>query len=156
MRALVILALAVCSSGGLHDQDEPESFQEMVQRIVRSSRENMRPLKTSRIEMRPSMDYWYEVTHVLPGARTCRVYEHPEMVYKCEWKHGKDISAAYERVANDLAGALGGVDWKTVSSRRVTRFEPFNPKRNGIVEVRVAGPTRDPVLEVMFFAVVRE
>jgi hypothetical protein len=59
-------------------------------------------------------------------------------------------------VAKDISAALGAEDWKMVRSPTITRFEPVNPRRNGVVEVRIGGPAREPVTEVMFFAPVRE
>src|SRR5262245_34337105 len=97
LAALILLAgagscIPVVSASPFHDDEHgPRSLKEVVQSLIRASRENLRPLKTSRIEMHPSRDYWYEVETKLPGARTCRIYEHPQMVYRCEWNRPADV-----------------------------------------------------------------
>ena len=120
------------------------SFAETIQLVVRASREGFRPLKTFRIEMHPKRDYWYNVTNVLPGATQCRVFEHPQMVYRCEWTRTKESVAS-------LAGQIGpalGEPWKRGdASAALVRFEPLNVRREGLVEIRGRGNT----IEVTFF-----
>ena len=150
-------ALLTCCVSAAHDHgDGPASFRDTVQLILRSSRENLRPLKASRIEIHPRRDYWYEVTDVLPGARVCRIYEHPAMVYKCEWKAETDVSAAFARLVSDIGAVLGTEDWLPAPGARQMRFEPVNPLRNGVVEVRITGPARRSIIELLFFAVTRQ
>ena len=154
MRWLCVIAF-VCSavaSGWHDDEDEPRTFKSIVQLIVRSSRENLRPLKTSRMEMRPSMHYWYEVTDVLPGAQTCRIYEHPRMVYKCDWKRSRDAAVTQKRVAKEIGDALGSTEFRVVESQTTTRFEPLNSHRNPLVQVTVA----NGAVEVTVYPVVRD
>jgi hypothetical protein len=102
-----------------HDHD-PETFKETLHRTVRASRENLRPLKTSRIEKYPGRDYWYEVETTLPGAQICRIYEHPQMVYRCEWKRAANQTprSLYETAARQFAEALGTTDWQIRSSSK--------------------------------------
>ena len=131
-----------------HDEDKDESFEAVVERIVRAARENLRPLKASRIEMHPSMHYWYEVTDTIPGASMCRIYEHPRMMYKCEWKS----PAAYENVVTQLAKVLGSEEWTLKTLARSAVFEPSRAHRNGSFEVRRIGSG----MEVLVFPVVRD
>jgi hypothetical protein len=130
-RTIVAGLLAVAAAG--HDEIHELSFAETVQLVVRASREGLRPLKTFRIEMHPSRDYWYNVTNVLPGASMCRIFEHPQLVYRCEWNRGKITLAA---LAAQIGTALGD-RWKRVDpSATVVRFEPLNARREGLVELR--------------------
>jgi hypothetical protein len=64
---------------GFHDDEEHEqkTFKEVVQRLVRASRENLRPIKTFRVNMHPSLEYWYEVEVMLPGAKTPCYHDTP-------------------------------------------------------------------------------
>ncbi len=165
-RLIMLVALASwiqpATSGWLFHDDEPgpQSFKEIVQRLVRASRENLRPVRTFRVEMHPSGDYWYEVEVKLPRAKICRIYEHPKMVYRCEWKSSSNlpINAIYTDVVKHIEEALGSTDWsvpKSLNGARVTRFEPVNPRRNPVFEVRLGGQRRDPIVEVLLFPVDR-
>jgi hypothetical protein len=145
----------------LHDDEHgPQSFKEVVQRLVRASRENLRPLRTFRIERHPSADYWYEVEVKLPGAKTCRIYEHPQMVYRCEWNRARNVlvNSAYANAVKSIETALDTTNWTVRSSSDgtfVTRFEPVNPRRYPVFEVRVTGQRRNPTIEVLLFPVDR-
>ena len=136
---IVMLALAswnpaAGSASPFHDDEHgPQSFKEIVQKLVRASRENLRPLKTFRVEMKPGREYWYEVEVKLPGAKTCRIYEHPQMVYRCEWNRAPTESgnSVYTTVVNRIEEALDSSNWTVRRSSNkvsVTRFEPVNPR----------------------------
>ena len=130
-RHLAAGLLALSAAG--HDEDHVLSFAETVQLVARASREGFRPLKTFRIEMHPRRDYWYNVTNVLPGAGLCRIFEHPQLVYRCEWNGRKTTLSA---LAAQIGSALGE-PWKRVDvSATVVRFEPLNPRRDGLIELR--------------------
>ena len=130
-RSIAAVLLAVAAAG--HDELHELSFAETVQLVARASREGFRPLKTFRIEMHPRRDYWYNVTNVLPGASMCRIFEHPQLVYRCEWNQGK---ITLQDLAAQIGTALGD-RWKRVNpSATVVRFEPHNPHRDGLVELR--------------------
>jgi hypothetical protein len=154
---LVTVALACYSASmvtGFHDEEEEQqTFREVVQRLVRASRENLRPMKSFRINMHPSLEYWYEVVVMLPGAKTCRIYEHPKMVYRCEWTMPKSAAAetVYGHVVKAIEEALGPTDWRVRSAASGTRFEPVNPHRNPVWEIRKSGPA----VEVLLFSVSR-
>lgn len=163
-RVLVVLAFVLSSvapagAAPLHDEDSLESgrFQEVMHRLIRASREKLRPLKTFRIDMRPGSVYWYEVDVVLPGAEKCRIYEHPEMVYRCEWKRPADVPSAtvYASLVRALKETLSQTDWTVQASSGVTQFQPVNPRRNPLIEVRVGGPKSKPLLELLLFSVDR-
>ena len=145
----------------LHGSDDREpAFRDVVHRLVRASRENLRPIKTFRINMHPSLEYWYEVEVMLPGAKTCRIYEHPRMVYRCEWKKPDNVAAkiVYAGVVQELKEALGQADWTVHASSHaahLTRFEPVNPRRNPVWEVRLAGSKSTSPVEVLLFSVDR-
>jgi hypothetical protein len=165
-RLIVMLALAswspaAGSASPFHDDEHgPQSFKEIVQKLVRASRENLRPLKTFRVEMKPGREYWYEVEVKLPGAKTCRIYEHPQMVYRCEWNRAPTESgdSVYTTVVNRIEEALDSSNWTVRRSSNkvsVTRFEPVNPRRHPVFEVRLGGRRSDPIIEVLLFPVDR-
>lgn len=131
-------------SAAAHDEHLQLSFAETVQLVARASREAFRPLKTFRIELHPSREYWYNVTNALPGAATCRIFEHPRLVYRCEWSRGKQT---LERLSADIAAALGE-GWKRVQrSSTLVRLEPANPVRDPAVDVH----HRPSGVEVTFY-----
>lgn len=147
-----VLVLLACAAWAHDDHEEKdESFKGVVQLIVRASRENLRPLKTSRIEMHPSMHYWYEVSDLIPGATMCRIYEHPRMVYRCEWAT-KSPRPVYDKLVKDLVMSLGSEDWVLKKAATSTRFDPVRPNRNGVIDVRLGGPG----VETMFYPVQRD
>lgn len=159
----IILTLVCCMvqppASGFHDDDHGlESLKEVLQRIVRASRENLRPLKTSRIEIHPGDLYWYEVDTTLPGARTCRIYEHPKIVYQCEWKNSSTEPAAslYTGVVKQFREVLASTDWDLrTDSRKLTEFVPKDPWRNPLIQIRIGGTSRIPVIEVLVYRVDR-
>ena len=129
------LAGLLVLTAAAHDEHLTLSFAETVQLVVRASREGFRPLKTFRIEMHPSRDYWYNVTNTLPGASQCRVFEHPQLVYRCEWARGKQTVAG---IAAQIGAALGD-PWNRADTAKALRFEPLNPRREGGIEIRQRG-----------------
>lgn len=118
-----------------HDEhDEKETFQSLMQLIVRSAREKLRPLKTFRIETRPANTYWYEVTDVLPGSE-CKIFEHPRMVYECVWTSAKADGPA------DAAALIAEIDkaeperWTVVRGKTGITLEPREPRRYPLMEI---------------------
>jgi hypothetical protein len=113
----------VALAAAAHDDHIVLSFAETIQLVVRASREGFRPLKTFRIEIYPKRDYWYNVTNTLPGASQCRVFEHPQLVYRCEWTRTKET-------VTSIAGQIGlalGEPWKRIDGNdTLLRFEPLN------------------------------
>ena len=163
---VIVLALLFWNTPAMdaflfHDDEEhdPQSFKEVVHRLIRASRENLRPLKTFRVDMHPAGNYWYEVTVLLPGAKICRIFEHPRMVYWCEWKKANNVpaTAVYKSVVESFQAALGSNDWNggARSPGILTRFEPANPRRNPAIEVRLVGSNASGKVEVSLYAVDR-
>ena len=110
--------------------------------------------------MHPRGGYWYEVAVLLPGAEICRIYEHPQLVYRCEWHapNKNTVGSVYTSMVKNVQDALGSTEWTAHSSANegpVTRFEPANPRRNPLIEVRVAGPKANPIVQVSLFKVER-
>ena len=141
----IVAGLVALSAAAAHDEHHQLSFAETVQLVARASREGFRPLKTFRIEMHPRRDYWYNVTNALPGAGMCRIFEHPQLIYRCEWNRGKTTLSA---LAAQIGAALGDL-WKRVESPAAVVFEPLNPRRDGLVELR----QRSGAIEVTFHRV---
>ncbi len=82
---------------GQRDADRDQSdvtFEEALRLVIVAGRERFRPLKSFRVEVHPGRDYWYEVKVAFPGAEWCRIYEHPEMVYVCNWRKSKTKRAS--------------------------------------------------------------
>lgn len=149
--ALTLLAVALLPAQHDHDDEHPKDFKGIVQALLRASRENLVPLKTVRIEMRPGRAYWYEVEIALPGARQCRIYEHPRPVYRCEVPAG-----GYATLVKDVAEVLGSEQWKQVAGAQSTRFEPLNPRRDALLEIRAKGAKAAAVAEFLLYGVDRD
>ncbi len=134
-----------------HDDEHPKDFKGVLEALLRASRENLAPLKTVRIEMRPGRTYWYEVEIALPGARQCRIYEHPRPVYQCQLP-----GSGYANLVKDAAAVLGGEQWKQVAGAQSVRFEPVNPRRDALLEIRVKGAKAAAVAEFLLYGVDRD
>ena len=70
------------------DEHKPLTLDVRLKLIVSAGRERFRPIMTYRVDMVPSGSSWYEVNNSVPGASFCRVYEHPQVIYTCEWTRG--------------------------------------------------------------------
>jgi hypothetical protein len=79
------------------------------------------------------------------------------MVYRCEWNRPKNIAvdAAYASVLTAFDEALGQSEWTIRRMPRTARFEPVNPRRNPVIEVRIVGSKASPVIEISLFPVDR-
>jgi len=135
LRAFAGGLLVLVPAFAQQDHDEgPETFESTLHLILRSSRENLRPLKTFRIEQRPSNDYWYEVTDSLPGA-ACRIFEHPRMVYQCTWTLAKPGGPA------DSAALVGEIvkaapeQYEIVRKKGTISMEPKEIRRYPVMEI---------------------
>jgi hypothetical protein len=162
-RARVVLTLAVCecllqsfSRGNQDavtgDHNKNPSFESALHRVIRASRERFRPVQTFRIDNYPGRDYWYEVDTPLPGAALCRVFEHPELIYQCEWTSRKKTPKplTFIELADQMERSLG-TSWTRTSRNRegTVLFEPKNPRREGIVEVRSRDTAGKSLLQVI-------
>jgi hypothetical protein len=137
-----------------NEHDEKETFQSLMNLIVRSARERLRPLKTFRIEQRPSNNYWYEVTDVLPGSE-CRIYEHPRMVYHCIWTVSKQGGPA------NVTALLGEIErsspgqWAVEAGKGITVLAPKEPRRYPLMEITGERDSKTG-MQLKVFAVARE
>lgn len=93
---------------GGHDGEEP--FAAVLQRIVRASRENFRPVQGARIELHPGNLSYYQPKVNLPGTTECRVDERPRWTYSCKWSGVRCAS-----LPADAAAALGP-EWSRAGS----------------------------------------
>jgi hypothetical protein len=152
-----VAVLIPCSLLLAHDDhdDEKETFQSLISLIVRSAREKLRPLKTFRIEARPSNDYWYEVTDTLPGA-DCRIYEHPRMVYQCVWTSAKPGGPASQSGLIDEIRKASPEMWTVVrhGASQVT-LEPREARRYPLMEI-VGERSSTTGMILRIFAVARD
>jgi hypothetical protein len=129
-----------------HDGDHGGSdFGSALRRVIHAGREQFAPLKSFRVDIRPGRNSWYEVKASLPGADTCRIYEHPQPVYRCEWRRKREAGAAsgYPELVRRVEAALGD-EWSRVNRGKSTRFASRKP-RSGRIEVR-AGETLQLVI----------
>jgi hypothetical protein len=121
------------------EQHHDDSFESVLQRVIRASRERFRPVQTFRIDNYPNGDYWYEVDHPLPGATLCRVFEHPELIYQCEWIRSKKTPKipTFDELAAQVERSLG-TSWTRTNrdTGRTVVFGRMNTRREGMVEVR--------------------
>ena len=106
MRALLLLFAAGAVVCG-HDQEGP--FAAVLQRIVRASRENFRPVQGARIELHPGNLSYYQPKLYLPGTTDCRIDERP-LVYSCKWRGER-----CEKLLADTTSALGS-EWSRTGS----------------------------------------
>ena len=133
--------LSLAATPNAHDDDHTHdlSLKDVLHRIVRASRERFSPQKTFRVEMHPKRDYWYEVESSLPGATTCRIYEHPELIYQCEWFKDKRTPnpPSFSQLAHNVEAALGE-KWtrSEPKSGRLVIFEPKDPTREGVIDLK--------------------
>jgi hypothetical protein len=100
VRIRPFLLVAAVLAAHAHDQEEP--FAEVLQRIVRASRENFRPVQGARIEMHPGSLSYYQPKVNLPGTTECRIDEQPRWVYSCKWRGSR-----CGKLLADTAAALG-------------------------------------------------
>ncbi len=143
MRVLILsTALAASLLGGQHDHDDPETFESILNLVIRSSRERLRPLKTFRIERQPANYYWYEVTDSLPGAQ-CRIYEHPRMVYLCTWTAAKPGGPSTQEALRDDVLKATGEQYSVVPTKAGLTFEPREPRRYPVIEVSGERKSKD-------------
>ena len=72
------------------------------------------------------------------GATTCRIYEHPELVYKCEWTKTKKTPnpPSFAQLAHMVEAALGQkwIRSDRSSGGRAT-FQPKDATREGTIEL---------------------
>ena len=87
--------------------------------------------------MVPSGSSWYEVNNSVPGASFCRVYEHPQVIYTCEWTRGPK-APIFSALAKEIEEALE-TRWKRADQsgrRKIARFAPINAdSRDGIIQL---------------------
>jgi hypothetical protein len=146
--------LVVLTAFAQDSHDEPETFDSILNVVIRASRERLRPLKTFRIEQRPGTDYWYEVTETLPGAE-CRILEHPRMVYQCTWTASKKGGpAGSEALMNEINKAAPD-KYVIVKTKRVISFEPREPRRYPPMEIAGERSTT-PGMQLRIYAVPRD
>jgi hypothetical protein len=106
----IVIALLIAVGVRAHNEEEP--FAEILQRIIRASRENFRPLQGARIEIHPGNLSYYQPKVNLPGTTECRIDEHP-LAYSCNWR-----GTRCEKLLAETAKALGA-EW----SRRGSTFK---------------------------------
>jgi hypothetical protein len=103
--------------------------------LVLAGRERFRSLLTYRVDMRPRGESWHEVRLQLPGATHCRVYEHPELIYTCEFPAKTNPFVDFtQRIETAL-----GAKWKrsdVPGKRKRSRFDSMDErKRDGWIEI---------------------
>jgi hypothetical protein len=149
---LILLSGAVASGfSQTHDEHSP-GFAPTLRRVIRAGRERFRPIKSFRVEMRPGREYWYESEEGLPGASICRIYEHPELIYVCEWKNQKAGAATtHAELVKRVESALGD-RWTRADakSRGVTRFEAKVAEPGIAVEIVEVG--KGPAVKIIVYA----
>jgi hypothetical protein len=108
--------------------DEIEEFRTVLQRIIRASRENFRPVEGARIDLYPGRRSYFQARVDLPGTTECRIDETPVLAYSCKWKpEPKAITpgALCKRLTDQVEAALGS-EWQRQESRQrnsVTSFK---------------------------------
>ena len=66
--------------------DNNVQFAAALQRVIRASRENFRPVEGARIELHPGNKSYFQARVDLPGTTECRIDEPPNLIYSCKWK----------------------------------------------------------------------
>jgi len=144
-----IISAALAGAFGIsylcgHDSNEP--FAAVLQRIIRFSRENFRPVEGARIEMHPGNKSYFQARVDLPGTTECRIDEPPNLVYSCLWKPPQSQlrgPAPCDKLLADVQAALG-TEWTRTDSRRPqdrkTTFR--NNGRYRMTSVTVTPPTK--------------
>ena len=124
-----------------HDEDQP--FAAVLQRVIRASRENFRPLEGARIEMHPGNQSYYQARIDLPGTTECRIDEHPDPVYSCRWlpPPSAPANAACPKILSDIEAALGA-EWSRTDSSQSAPAIFRNTGRYRLTRVTVTSPTK--------------
>ena len=104
-----MLAALLAAAASAHDEEEP--FAAVLQRIIRASRENFRPVQGPRIEMHPGTLSYYQPKVNLPGTTECRIDEQPP-VYSCKWR-----GARCQKLLAETEAALGA-EWSRRDAKR--------------------------------------
>jgi hypothetical protein len=101
--------------------DDEGDFAAVLQRILRASRENFRPVEGARIDLYPGRRTYFQSRVDLPGTTDCRIYETPLPVFSCQWKApaaapgAGTAGTACGRLADRVATALGP-EWQRATS----------------------------------------
>jgi hypothetical protein len=138
--SLLALLLTIGSAAPALSQDrhdhEKLPLNILLMLITSSARERFRPIMTYRVEMRPSRDEYYNSKYTLPEAEWCRIFEHPQLVFACEWK--SDRKRAIGDFVKQYQDALGE-GWKRTDKepkgRRTAVFD--YPDRRGDISMEI-------------------
>lgn len=132
----LLMAAAVRPQPPAAESPARREFHTSLHLVIRAARERFRPLQGARIDIRPGRETWFEARHFLPGAASCRVYEHP-LTYICRWERTaerRDLPSFFRSLAEDVAAALGA-DWSRSDEPERVTFE-----RKEDATIRITGP----------------
>jgi hypothetical protein len=137
---LLTVAPAVCPLAA-HDEEQP--FAAVLQRVIRASRENFRPVEGARIEMHPGNLSYFQARVDLPGTKECRIDEHPNPVYSCRWQPPSSAppGPVCARILSDIDTALGP-EWSRGHSPQSAPAVFRNTGRYRLTKVTVTPPSK--------------
>jgi hypothetical protein len=123
-----------------------EPFAEALQRVIRASRENFRPVEGARIELHPANESYFQARVDLPGTTECRIDEPPNLAYSCKWKppHSQPAGTApCDKLLADTQAGLGAEWFRVDSPKLQTRKATFRSSgRYRLTEVSITPPTK--------------
>jgi hypothetical protein len=126
--------------------DNGQAFAAALQHVIRSSRENFRPVEGARIELHPGNKSYFQARVDLPGTTECRIDEPPNLVYSCKWKPPKSEPpgiAPCDKLLTDIQAALGA-EWSRTDSQKLKTDKAIfrNSGRYRMTEVSITAPTK--------------
>ena len=126
--------------------DNNVQFAAALQRVIRASRENFRPVEGARIELHPGNKSYFQARVDLPGTTECRIDEPPNLIYSCKWKPPQlqpPGTSPCDKLLADIQAALGA-EWSRTDSPKpqVGKTTFRNSGRYRMTEVTVTPPTK--------------
>lgn len=147
--------LAIAAFLPLAAAEEIDPFPGVLQRIIRASRENFRPVEGARIDLYPGRRSYFQARISLPGTTECRIDEAPVLTYSCQWKPDpKAIApgAPCSGLIQQVVAALDS-DWQRKEPRTATSAAIFKNtgryKDTEIAVMRSKGPSPVCIISIV-------
>ena len=141
IRALPTAAVACCLGAQQNLPTEAnnsagEEFDQSLQLVLRSSRENFRTVEGARIENR-RRDFFFEARTYLPTANYCRIFFEGTPVYCCEWtvKDKAPSALLFEKLLAKIEGALRAEWVKKERSTSHRKDVVFSAQQKPVVHI---------------------
>jgi hypothetical protein len=144
--ALTVIATALWLSADEAPPDEAPFRRDLrrgMNMVIRASREQFKPMRGARIDIRPGRETWFQANRDLPMATSCRVYEHPQK-YTCIWERSpvrRDLAAFFRTLTVEVEAVLGDSWERSGGAAGQVRFREKD-EGTGVLLAREAGAVR--------------